>query len=278
MIMDNYKEKIEAAKKQLREADAVEYNLPDSAHAIRTTVYAIFPELAESEDEKIKKGLIEFVQEYGDKFYSQAAKGSAFAWLEKQGEQKPVAMIQWTGDNLKEVVEFTGKSPNFDKWFKSQEEYEGYVRSHNNIFKLFIEDGSHCEIPVGAWIIKTPDGYNVASKFGFVPKPVERSKEDKNRLTSVIEDMEDYYEHNYNKHNSEWPSMENRRIVLDKINRNILWLKYFCPQKQWKPTEEQIKTLSNAVDKLEKLHYISVGGNSSYPILKSLLEQLKALL
>lgn len=81
---------------------------------------------------------------------------------EKQDEQKP-CMIQWKGDNLKEVIDFTGKDKNFKKWFKSFEEYEKYVHEHNNIFKLFIENGNHYEIPVGAWIVKTPDGYNIAS-------------------------------------------------------------------------------------------------------------------
>lgn len=87
----------------------------------------------------------------------------------KQGEQKP-CMIQWKGDNLKEVIDFTGKDKNFDKWFKSFEEYEKFVHGHNDIFKLFNEDGSHYEVPVGAWIVKTPDGRNVASKSVFKQK------------------------------------------------------------------------------------------------------------
>ena len=51
---------------------------------------SIAPEIVMSVEDRIRRGLIEFVQEYGDKFYSQAAKGSAIAYLEKQGEQKPV--------------------------------------------------------------------------------------------------------------------------------------------------------------------------------------------
>lgn len=92
-------------------------------------------------------------------------------WLEKQGEQKP-CMIQWKGDNLKEVIGFTGKDKNFEKWFKSFEEYERYVHEHNDIFKLFNENGSHYEIPVGAWIVKTPDGYNIASNAVLKQKSI----------------------------------------------------------------------------------------------------------
>ena len=76
-------------------------------------------------------------------------------------EEKELKKIQWTGDNLKEVIEFTGRSPKFDEWFKTWEEYEEYVHSHGNIFKIFFEDGSHYEVPVGSWIIKTPDGMNI---------------------------------------------------------------------------------------------------------------------
>ncbi len=79
--------------------------------------------------------------------------------------QKEQTMIQWTGNNLKDLIEFTGKSPRFNKWFKSWDDYEDYVRQHGNIFKMFNDDGSHLEVPVCAWIVKTPDKQCVASKF-----------------------------------------------------------------------------------------------------------------
>ena len=121
----------------------------------------IFTELKESEDDKIRKEIISILRNA----YWTSNKNrfnELVAWLEKQGEQKP-CMVQWKGDNLKEVISFTGKDKNFGKWFKSFEEYEKYVHEHNNIFKLFNENGNHYEIPVGAWIVKTPDGYNIAS-------------------------------------------------------------------------------------------------------------------
>lgn len=140
----------------------------------------------------------------------------------KQGEQKP-AMIQWKGDNLREIIDFTGCSPRFGEWFKTWEEYEKYVHSHNNIFKIFNEDGSHMEIPVGSWIIKAPDGYNTASRFGFVPKPAEWSEEDKNMLQSILD--------------------EYKSMPIEKRN----WLKSFIPQNRWKPTEKEMEAISIAV-------------------------------
>lgn len=135
-----------------------------------------FPELKESRDERIRQFLIRFVRYYKeDNDSDDFSKEDCLAWLEGQGEQKP-CMIQWKGDNLKEVAGFTGKDKNFEKWFKSFEEYERYVLEHNSIFKLFNADGSHYEVPVGAWIVKTPDGYNVASKAIFRQKSVDTLK------------------------------------------------------------------------------------------------------
>ena len=93
-------------------------------------------------------------------------------------QEQPNNMIQWTGNNLKEVIDFTGKSPRFGEWFKSWKEYENYVHTHNDILKLFCEDGSHYEVPVGAWIVKTPDGYNLPSIARFIHAKQEQSKVD----------------------------------------------------------------------------------------------------
>ena len=68
--------------------------------------------------------------------------------------------ILWTGKNLKDVIEFTGVVDKFDQWFNSWEEYENYVRSHDNIFKIFSSDG-HWKLKPGTWIVKTPDGFNI---------------------------------------------------------------------------------------------------------------------
>ena len=150
----------------------------------------------ESEDERIKK-LIKFtLQSYTRSVVvgtlSLKDYNDCVVWLEKQGEQKPI-MIQWQGNNLKEVIDFTGKDKNFEKWFKSFEEYEKYVHEHNNIFKIFTEDGSHYEVPVGAWIIKTPDGCNIASKSFFVQK-FSWSEEDDRHLSIAIQYV---FQHGY---------------------------------------------------------------------------------
>ena len=101
---------------------------------------------------------------------------NALSWMEKvlgTIQEQPV-MIEWTGNNLKEVIEFTGKSPRFDEWFKTWDEYESYVHSHGNILKLFNENGTHLEVPVGAWIFKTPDGQNVPSTILYQEQSIRK--------------------------------------------------------------------------------------------------------
>lgn len=49
----------------------------------------IFPELKENEDEKIRKDLIQWVNEFPDTIWRGHYKKDIVTWLEKQGEQKP---------------------------------------------------------------------------------------------------------------------------------------------------------------------------------------------
>ncbi len=165
--MEDYKRKLELAKER--------YNSTTSKEE-KEFIETLFPELKESEDEKIRKDIIAFIERNKRPIAPVPPDDTLDRWiayLAFQAKQK-LCMIQWKGDNLKEVIGFTGKNKNFDKWFTSFEEYERYVHEHNNIFKLFNEDGSHYEVPVGAWIVKTPDGYNIASKAVLKQKPTDK--------------------------------------------------------------------------------------------------------
>ena len=51
------------------------------------------PELKESEDKKIKEDLIQWINEFPDTIWRGHYKKNVIAWLEKQGEQKPVDKI-----------------------------------------------------------------------------------------------------------------------------------------------------------------------------------------
>ena len=62
----------------------------------------------------------------------------------------------WGGDNLVDVCRFTGLHKDFIDWFPSWGDYATYVKEHDNIFKVFTENG-HYEVPVGSWLVKAPD-------------------------------------------------------------------------------------------------------------------------
>lgn len=67
--------------------------------------------------------------------------------------------IQYTGDNLLDVLSFTGKCDQFSEWFKSDEEYVSYVRSSGNEFKIFYQDGTKDKARVRDWIVKETDSF-----------------------------------------------------------------------------------------------------------------------
>lgn len=97
---------------------------------------------------------------------------------------QPEGRIRWTGDNLKEVIAFTGRSPRFNEWFSSWDEFEQYVHDHDDILKLFSKNGDYFEVPKGAWILKTPEGYFVPSVGRFVAAE-EWTDDDESMLTWV---------------------------------------------------------------------------------------------
>lgn len=204
-----------------------------------------FPELKEGE--RIRKSLITFFKHFPYDSMETAGTNAkdAIAWLEKQGEQNHF-MIQWKGDNLKEVIDFTGVyKEGFEKWFhNSWEEYEKYVHEHNNIFKIFNEDGSHIEVPVGAWIVKTPDGYNIASRYVFRQKPAAWSENDE----KYIYNIHYYLEHPH------LLGKSNKHIVIEMID----WLKSLKERYTWSPSDEQMKAL-NAINATGGISYVEQG-------------------
>ena len=58
----------------------------------KRVVLSFFPELKESEDEKMRKSIIYALRNGG--FYDNDKTDEAIAWLEKQGEQKPVDKVE----------------------------------------------------------------------------------------------------------------------------------------------------------------------------------------
>jgi hypothetical protein len=69
--------------------------------------------------------------------------------------KRPVVIeaIQWTGDNLREVLGFTGRHERFSEWFKDWKAYERHVKENGDTFKIFTLEGAMIASP-GDWIIR----------------------------------------------------------------------------------------------------------------------------
>ena len=79
--------------------------------------------------------------------------------------KKPVTItaIRWTGDNLKEVLDFTGKHPKWDEWFADFAAYEAHVKADGNVFKIITLEGVMDALP-GDWIIRGVQGEHYPCK------------------------------------------------------------------------------------------------------------------
>ena len=82
--MENYEKKYE----KLVDAVKVLRDNNPSDEGIKNWVNDNVPELKESEDEKIRKTLIEYFNAYPKDYYCELKTSCIIAWLEKQGEQK----------------------------------------------------------------------------------------------------------------------------------------------------------------------------------------------
>ena len=301
--MNNRQEQIEQARRLI--ATGI------SADLVEVLVQQ-FPELAENEDDRVRNLIYCIVRDNEDVGRILKANGvtveQALAYLEKQKEKKPAEKIQWTGKNLKEVIDFTGLSPKFGEWFKSWDEYENYVHTHNDILKIFCEDGSHYEVPVGAWIVKTPDGHNIPSVAQFVQKPAEWSEEDLQHKSWILEcladgerKMPEYAEdfraaYNWLKSLRPQPKQEwsEEDIMMWESalwhvknscgngSKNsgefevYNWLKSLRSRIAWKPSEEQMEAIEEARILLHDEAIISQSNKIFYHF-ESLIRDLKKL-
>ena len=91
----NYEQKYKQALERARDYHSKNYMLINSA------IENIFPELKESEDERIRKELIEFLKLPHSRFVGNREHEKWITWLEKQGEHKMLdadKVIGWLND------------------------------------------------------------------------------------------------------------------------------------------------------------------------------------
>ena len=78
--------------------------------SIRNCFYRAFPELKESEDEKIRKGIIRCVK---GNMPDNDFRKKYIAWLEKQGKQKPAEWSEEDEEMIDEIIDYMKPMPIF---------------------------------------------------------------------------------------------------------------------------------------------------------------------
>lgn len=261
----DYKEKLKLAKEAL-----------DSGSYDKETIEYIFPELAESEEERIRKELIEFIKSRG------GFKGEWIAWLEKQipsclshddeimirqlteyfttgkGLQNTNdTVVEWLTD-IKRKLEKQGEQKPWseedeykyntilhhldlrkEKYKKecNQEEQDRYQCLYD-WFKIF-KDRVGCEAnctTTKEWSEEDEVIYH-PENFGL-QKPAEWSKEDE-RLFQIIIDILDKEEHK-------------GHLSHADLIACVRKLKSLRPQLQWRPSDAQMDSITCTVRKMKE--------------------------
>ena len=117
----NYEEKYNKALERAREFQKSKDGL------CVLTAESIFPELAESEDEKVRKEIIKFIEDFSNPCDEECDKW--IAWLEKQKEQKPVEWSEEDENKLNHILEIVHIASGSEASVDEKEELESFLKS-----------------------------------------------------------------------------------------------------------------------------------------------------
>jgi hypothetical protein len=184
----------------------------------RYVLESLFPELKESEDERIRKEIISAIKE------DWPGHTDWIAWLESQGETSPVLS---NSSNIGKVeqkpVEWSEEDLSMIGGIRSIIEKYAFSQSAVDV------NGELCEkefIDADNWL---------KSLEGRVQPKQEWSEEDEKMLECAIDIIE-------------WYSV----VDKSKSRRVSDWLKSLRPQSHWKPSEEQMLAVETAINVIGK--------------------------
>lgn len=185
--------------------EVIKKNWPDSSFTmLREALETLIPELAESEDERIRKWLVNYFREVCDNV-AEKEKNAVLAWLEKQGEQKSnIVPIFKVGDIIKNKK--NGDTVKVEQILIDSYCYSGWDGAAIIHSDFLISDQGNWEL--------------------VEQKPAWSEKDEEMRLT-VLQDLQNIKD--------SYPNVN--------VEPEFNWLKSIRPQKQWIPSKEQIIAL-----------------------------------
>lgn len=259
----------------------IKANMKDMAKIVQDAIGVLHPELAESEDERIRKRLITLIRVLDSLFFTgnNPSKEQCIAYLEKQKEHhlelkagkwyichrafcaradhltvKEGERFQCEKDGI--VKGFVIKEP--EKYFKECSAPEPMEKEQKPVdfpttdeeVNEFLETHPKVEVPEK---YKTPDfvfkkqeyeSHPIISKDTTSVKPAEWSDEDADMLNCCISSIEEAKENRYAYKETNGDT---------SYDREIAWLKSLRPvskeslQSHWKPSEEQMEALERTI-------------------------------
>ena len=232
----------------------------------------IVPELKDSEDERIRKKLIEAVK--GDMVVGGTKdKQLAIAWLEKKGESKPIGKLQLS-EELYEHIRNTCDCIDNAYSTATLSDMIDYLstaqRSAKSAFDMIEKQGE-----------KNPYKEDFGDllmdvKFGIVPSQKQDEQILANSAKTCKDEQKSWSEVDNFMYNKIKNLLTDISLAPEAINSLFDWLKDLKdrvqPQTTWKPSEEQIDALHDAAVYVDK-------SMLPYPkgILMKLYKQLKKL-
>lgn len=243
-----YDEALKVAQCWLNAPQAIE----DFGYTVEDAIQNIFPQLRESEDERIRKYLIEELKaakSVGElKFViPQPTREECIAYLEKQKEQKPILEVFGfkVGDTVR-LKDGDGRK----HIIKSFEEVEG-LHGPNFYYVEFEDNSARSGIYTGE---EYPKGYYTQmEKFKDEQKPAEWSEEDERILKGIIGKID-----------------HDQTYGVSKVEM-LSFLKSI--RSHWKPTKEQMDALEEMIVLLRNLRR-NIDDRKNLETLREQLEKL----
>ena len=200
----------------------VESIYPELNHEHQMEAEAFFSELAKSEDERIRKVLIDYFNRYKEQeecgintFYG-IPTDNILAWLEKQGQKpankvEPKFKVKYAGSeyNVLEVKDTAGVT------------YYGIEDEPNHIDYV---QAKNCE-RVGGYSIKESRSPFPTKPAKFSEQKPTWSEEDEEIVNGIINDIQERLE--------DYPTEQLAEIYFKEIK----WLKFLKQRETWKPSE-----------------------------------------
>ena len=269
----SYKEKYEQAIERLKQWDREH---PCAGYVLSDRDKFIFPELAESEDENIKKRITLCLEEcvHSD-VIRDYEKDECIAWLEKQGQVKESTISQHENRTCEE----NGNSLTYEderirkeiiNYFQCQNEEEPTRKEIHNKWIAWLEN-----IPVTIDHEKR-EGFHLGYRACLERQGEQKPEENKGNIGGISHNWSEEDERNLQGVIDEIEANKNQAPDCDlaTYDRFLSWLKSLKGrvqlQNKWKPSDVQIECLSDAIK-----HYNSLGYPASK--LKELLDDLKKL-